>query len=302
MSQRDLDRAYGLLKEAEWSKGFNLYECREIRKVKFSLGMKTPLSRSIIWEPGYDVRDRHLIVTNEQGVGDTIMFSRFIPLLKELPVKSVSVYMQKPLMNLIASLEGVDGVLSDENCAVPAMRVKVMSIPALLMQYNKFPMNDGDPVYKSEGYFKFKGIRKTSQIGFCWYSDNDSWNASAKVIPRNLAEKFYNQLTKKHKVVSLQIQPDFMPENLDGRSWLETAKKIQSLKAVVTVDTGVAHLAGALGVRTLNLVGSASKTGWFYLPTGTDKTTWYDSMELIRYEPYTNWEAGLDEALKRLCR
>jgi hypothetical protein len=72
--------------------------------------MKTPLSRSIIWEPGYDVRDRHLIVTNEQGVGDTIMFSRFIPLLKELPVKSVSVYMQKPLMNLIASLEGVDGV------------------------------------------------------------------------------------------------------------------------------------------------------------------------------------------------
>jgi len=302
MSQRDLDRAHNELKAGNWNLGFRLFESREVRKLKFELGTKTPLMRTPLWEPGYSVDGRHLIVVNEQGIGDTIMFSRFIPLLKTLPIKSVSVYMLRTLNSLVASLDGVDTMMVDENCPQNSMRIKVMSIPALLCQYKKLPMDNPDEVYGSSGYFKFKGIKKTKAIGFCWNSNNDSWNAKAKKIPRELAQKFYNDLTKRHEVVSLQVNDDFIPAHLNDGSWLETAKKLQALKAVVSIDTGVAHLAGALGVRTLNLVGAASQTGWFYFPADTDKTRWYDSMELIRYEPYTNWEAGLDEALKRLCR
>ncbi len=56
-------------------------------------------------------------------------------------------------------------------------------------------------------------------------------------------ENFYNKLKKHKDVVSLQIQPDFMPSYLDGRDWLDTAKKLAALDAIVTIDTGVAHLA-----------------------------------------------------------
>jgi hypothetical protein len=182
------------------------------------------------------------------------------------------------------------------------MRVKVMSIPALLIQYG-LGITDGKKIVGSKGYFTVDDVKKTKQIGFCWYTDNTSWNANAKKIPQEIAENFYKNLCKKKKsVVSLQTQQDFMPNYLDSDSWLDTAKKIKALDTVVTVDTAVAHLAGALGVRVINLIGAPEYAGWQYFPAKSDKTPWYDSMELIWYDPYTNWEAGLDEALKKICR
>ncbi len=71
-----------------------------------------------------------------------------------------------------------------------------------------------------------------------------------------------------------------MPSYLDGRDWLDTAKKLAALDAIVTIDTGVAHLAGALGVRTINLIGAEQYAGWFYFPAQSPTTPWYDSMEL----------------------
>lgn len=297
---RQLQEAFALLKEHDWERGFPLYESREIQKMPFALGVKTPLTRAPIWTPGMDVRGRHIIVLPEQGYGDTIQFARFIPLLQQLPIESISIAMSRQMNPLVATL-GYP-VLIGEDCKTPAMRVKVMSIPALLIQYG-FGITEGKKIVGSKGYFTVDDVKKTKQIGFCWYTDNTSWNANAKKIPQEIAENFYKNLCKKKKsVVSLQTQQDFMPTYLDSDSWLDTARKIKALDVVVTVDTAVAHLAGALGVRVINLIGAPEYAGWQYFPAKSDKTPWYDSMELIWYDPYTNWEAGLDEALKKICR
>ncbi len=116
-----------------------------------------------------------------------------------------------------------------------------VTLPSLLLQYSLLPSKQPEKVYGSEGYFKFD-VEKTDKVGFCWKSENSSWNAEAKKIPQELAENFYNKLKKHKDVVSLQIQPDFMPSYLDGRDWLDTAKKLAALDAIVTIDTGVAHL------------------------------------------------------------
>lgn len=297
---RQLQEAFALLKQQDWERGFPLFESREIQKVPFALGVKTPLTRAPIWTPGMDVRGRHIIVLPEQGYGDTIQFARFIPLLEKLPIESISVAMSRQMNPLVSTL-GYP-VLIGEDCKTPAMRVKVMSLPALLLQYG-IKITDGDKIISSSGYFTVADVKKTKQIGFCWYTENTSWNDKAKKIPQELAENFYKSLCKKKKsVVSLQIQPDFMPQYLTTENWLGTAEKIKALDVVVTVDTAVAHLAGALGVRTINLIGAPEMAGWQYFPVDSDKTPWYDSMELIWYKPYTNWEAGLNEALKKICR
>jgi len=290
------------LKQGNWLHGFNYFEYRVYNPVRIPLGTKTPLMRAPEWVPGLDVKNYHLVITNEQGIGDTIMYSRFITLLKKLPVRSVTIAMSRSLNELISQIEGCDGVVDEMSCPNNAIRVKALSLPALLLQYSLLPPKQPDHVYGSAGYFDLGEILKTDYIGFCWRSDNSSWNAPAKKIPKETAEAFYDKLRKKKKkVVSLQIQPDFMPSYLDGRNWLETAKKLKALSAVVTIDTGIAHLAGALGVRTINLIGAKDYASWFYHPVNSPTTPWYDSMDLIWYEPYTNWEAGLDEALKRLC-
>jgi hypothetical protein len=299
---RQLQEAFALLKDGQWGKGFPLFESREVQKMPFALGVKTPLTRAPIWTPGMDVRGRHIVVLPEQGYGDTIQFARFIPLLEQLPIESITLSMSRQINSLITTL-GYP-VLIGEDCKTPAMRVKVMSIPALLLQYGKFPhLSRPKKVYGSDGYFDIKTVKKTKKIGFCWYTDNTSWNAVAKKIPQEVAENFYNQLTKKKKsVVSLQTQQDFMPTYLESDSWLDTAEKVKALDVVVTVDTAIAHLAGALGVRTINLIGAPEYAGWQYFPVSSDKSPWYDSMDLVWYNPYTNWEAGLDEALKKICR
>lgn len=300
--ERQLQQAFALLKEGkDWVQGFNFFESREIQKMPFSLGVKTPLSRAPLWQAGMDVGGRHIIILPEQGIGDTIMFARFIPLLKQLPIESISMSASKAVAPLLGTMGLVNIV--DGNCNVPAMKVKVMSLPALLLQYNSFPhITKPKRVYGSKGYFDIPEVEKNGKVGFCWYTENDSWNAVAKKIPQEVAENFYKKLTKKKEVVSLQLQQDFMPRYLDSENWLETAKKVKALDAVVTVDTAVAHLAGALGVRTINLIGAEQYAGWFYYPVNSSKTPWYDSMELVWYEPYTDWKAGLDEALKKLCR
>lgn len=297
---RNMLRSMDELKKGNWNPGFNLYEYRYYDPVKIPLGSKSLLTRAPFWRPGMDVKGLHLIVTNDQGIGDTIMHSRFISMLKQLPIKSVHIAMTRALHPLMETLEGVTGVATDLICPSPCIRVKVLSLPSLLMQYGLLPGKQPERVYGSPGYFKFD-VEKTDQIGFCWRSDNSSWNAEAKKMPSEVAEEFYKKLKKKHDVVSLQIQPDFMPSYLDGKDWLDTAKKLSALKAIVSVDTAVAHLGGALGVRTINLIGAEQYAGWFYFPAQSKTTPWYDSMELIWYEPFTNWKAGLNEALKKLC-
>lgn len=299
---KNMLKAMSELKQGNWVPGFNLYEFREYSPVKIPLGAKTPLSRAPFWQPGLNVKGCHIVVTNDQGIGDNIMYSRFIPMLKQLPIKSVAIHMNRGLAPLIGTLQGVDEVLYNENCKAPAIKVKALSLPALLIQYGLLPPKQPDRVFSSAGYLSIKDIEPINKVGFCWRSENSSWNAPAKKIPQELAENFYKDLTKSVDVVSLHIQPDFMPSYLDGKDWLETAKKLQALDAIVSVDTAVAHLGGALGVRTLNLIGAPEYAGWFYFPENSEKTPWYDSMELIWYKPYDNWKDGLDQALEKLCR
>lgn len=290
------------LKQGRWNPGFNLYEYRSYNPVQIPLGAKTKLSRAPLWRLGMGVKGCSLVVENEQGIGDTIMHSRFLGLLNRLPIKSVHISMSRQLNGLISSVEGANGVYEEHTIGRDIVRINVLSLAALLMQYKILPEKQPEHVYGSEGYIKVGPVKKIGKIGFCWHSQNSSWNAPAKKMTADVAEKFYKKLKKQYDVVSLQIQPDFMPSYLDGKDWLDTAKKLAALDAIVSVDTAVAHLGGALGVRTINLIGAEQYAGWFYFPSQSPTTPWYDSMELIWYEPFTNWEAGLNEALKRLCR
>ena len=83
----------------------------------------------------------------------------------------------------------------------------------------------------------------------------------------------------------------------DFKSFSDTASALKAMDVVVTVDTSVAHLAGALGVKTYLLLPYASDWRWF---CDTKTTPWYKSVEIFKQQDMISWEGEIDEVISRL--
>jgi hypothetical protein len=82
-----------------------------------------------------------------------------------------------------------------------------------------------------------------------------------------------------------------------ARNWRSTARLVKALDVVVTVDTAVAHLSGALGVPVLMMVTNACDWRW---DRNSEKTVWYDSMRLYRQNDQDDWKPCIRRVRNRL--
>jgi ADP-heptose:LPS heptosyltransferase len=116
----------------------------------------------------------------------------------------------------------------------------------------------------------------------------------AKQIPKEVVDKFVLRHPE-YDFVSLQIGEGF----LDSFKWVDTADKIQTLDAVISVDSAIAHCAASVGVKTLNLIGDESMACWRWYPVA-EKTYWYDNMTTVWWDNYSDWDTGLEKAVSYL--
>ena len=83
----------------------------------------------------------------------------------------------------------------------------------------------------------------------------------------------------------------------DFKNFSDTAKALKAMDCVITVDTAVAHLAGALGVKTFMLLPYASDWRWF---NDTKTTPWYNSIEIFKQTDHISWEKPLSDIMERI--
>ena len=83
----------------------------------------------------------------------------------------------------------------------------------------------------------------------------------------------------------------------DFKTFEDTSKALLAMDIVVTVDTSVAHLSGALGVKTFLMLPYTSVWRWF---TDTKTTPWYDSVEIFKQNDPISWENVINKILERL--
>ena len=83
----------------------------------------------------------------------------------------------------------------------------------------------------------------------------------------------------------------------DFQNFYDTARALLAMDIVVTVDTAVAHLAGALGVKTFLLLPYATDWRWF---EDTKTTPWYESVEIFKQQDKISWEKEIAEIVCRL--
>jgi tetratricopeptide (TPR) repeat protein len=249
------------------------------------------------WD-GTPMPGKVLFVRCEQGLGDTIQFCRYVPMIA--PRARVVLGVPKELHRLMSQLPGIERVITDGDAA-PAYDAEcvLMSLPRLLGAYDagSVPYLRADPTPWKSRLAALPGPK----IGLVWAGSSGAGTINLMDRRRSLPLAALAPL-RGATFISLQkgpaaIQAQQPPEGMVLIDWTneledfaDTASLIAALDLVISVDTAVAHLAGALG-RPVWLLNRAD-TDWRWGVSG-ESTPWYPAMRIFRQQSHGDWTAPI---------
>ena len=292
------NKAIGKLLLGEMDEGWRLYEWRKKLTLINNADLPKPL-----WDGVESLSGKTILVVWEQGFGDTIQFCRFVPALAELAQK-VLFAPHKRLMGLMRDFdENVEIVDRDDPDLRFDFQIPLLSLPRILMRsFNDIPCRRPYLLARPERIHHWREVLGNDgfRIGVCWQGSNGDIDAG-RSFPLSqfqpLSELPDVRLISLHKgngEAQLQGLPggmevetlgDLFDEGPDA--FLDTAAVMMSCDLVITSDTAVAHLAGALGVTTWVALKYVPDWRWFM-----DRldSPWYPSMRVFRQEAVGDWD------------
>ena len=272
-----------------------------------------PLTTVTLDTPRWDgspLDGRHILLDHEQGLGDQIMCARFAA---DVAARGgvVTIRCGAPLTALFAALPGVHAVISDTD-PIPAhdVHASLMSLPWLLGIQSPSEINGAPylaPVGECPAAIRALCDTPSPRIGIVWAGNKQHRNDAR----RSIAPELLVPLLTIPGITAISVQRHAtagtdLPAALRGKlrdaggalhSLNDTAHLLMQLDVLVTVDTSVAHLAGALGVPTLLLVPFVPDWRWM---TGRSDTPWYDSISLLRQDTLFGWQPVISAARNQI--
>jgi hypothetical protein len=240
-----------------------------------------------VWD-GRAVDGRDVLVRCYHGLGDTLQFARFLPLLAERAA-SVTVEVQPRLADLVATVApGVTLVPFDPARPLPPAEVD-LEITELDFALRATP-SDAPPPYLSAP----RAVLPAGTIAFC-YGAGD-WDPERSVPPALFAD-----LCELAPCITLVPEPtDLAVLNPQGCPFDigATAALVAAAELVITVDTMIAHLAGALGRPTWLLL--KAEPDWRWAPDQRG-SAWYPSMRLYAQHCAGDWHSVLAQVERDLA-
>ncbi len=250
-----------------------------------------------LWD-GKSHKKSTLFVYCDLCYGDHLMFIRYIPYLKD-KFKSVKVFAFPQLIDLFRnSFEGIEFV---DYFPEYDYSVVLSKLPYYLKM-------DFDHIPFSSGYLKVDKEQKTNKklkIGLCWEAGNADIRTT---IHRTVNINEFSKLLKlDYDFYSFQVNPssdDYQNYNLIDLgstfdNFFDTAKALKDMDLLISVDTSVANLAGAMGIKTYMLLPYYSDWRWF---NNTEKTEWYDSIRIFKQSEKNSWQNEISEIIFELTK
>jgi tetratricopeptide (TPR) repeat protein len=278
-----------------------------------------------LWD-GSPLNGRTILLHAEQGLGDTIQFIRYAPLVKERGGK-VLIECQPSLVPLLASAPGIDRLLPRGSASPPFnVQAPLLSLPGIfrttlanipnsvpyLQSEVRSPMSDVKTASSDIGH-RTSDIGHVFRIGIAWQGSTTYRFYRQRAIPlmhfAKLCEVPGVQLISLQKGERSEELPAlaarFPVQDLGNRldegtgAFMETAAVMMGLDLVISADTAVPHLAGALGCPV-----------WIALPLVPDwrwmlernDSHWYPTMRLFRQTRYGQWADVFDRMAEELKR
>jgi tetratricopeptide (TPR) repeat protein len=304
-----LNEGLARLAFGDYATGWKKYAWRHLT-ANFSHGKKRPPQP--LWLGNWDISGKTILLHGEQGLGDTIMFARYVPLVAQRGAK-VILAVQRPLAALMATLKGASIVRGqgepvppfDGFCPLPtlplAFRTSVETIPADV-PYLSAPL---------DRLAKWRPVLEAvprPRIGLMWAG------AASPRYRRSIPLRLLLPLFELHEFHFVALQKELPKEDvpfLDSTRMAtflgerqadlaDAAAMIAMLDLVITVDTSIANLAGAMGKPTWVLVPFSAD--WRWLRERAD-SPWYPTARLFRQPAPGDWAsvvAQVEAALRQL--
>jgi tetratricopeptide (TPR) repeat protein len=305
------NKSLSLLLSGDFVRGWNLYEWRW--KKEDTLENKRNFLQPL-WLGVEDIADKTILLHAEQGLGDTIQFCRYAKLVKERGARLL-LEVPKALLGLLSGLEGVDQFV-EKGKALPSFdyHCPLMSLPlafntAIESIPNKIPyihsnLNNQIKWQELIGGAGFK-------VAVCWQGSTKAKVDVGRSFPVSLFEGLAQidgvrliSLQKNEGVEQLKNLPagmivEALPDDFDGgeNAFLDSAAVMKCMDLVITSDTALTHLAGALGVKTwlpLKYV-----PDWRWMLNRSD-SPWYPNHRLFRQKTSDDWISVFTEMEKEL--
>lgn len=262
-----------LLADGRLEEGFALYEGRFTRPER---RVEKPALSFPEWTGG---PVRSLLVWPEQGLGDQMLHARWIVALAEQGV-DVTLVCPPPLVRLFNALPARIIAQSGEvHVARHEAWTMIGSLP--------FRCGAGRAALPDAPYLHPGPWTRRGGVGVCWRGD-PKYPANAE---RSLSLEATERL--------LRLGRSLLPEDTGVGDFLETAEIIAGLDLVITVDTSIANLAGAMGKACWVLLAQPCDWRWGWRG---EQTPWYPSVRLFRQEVPGNWSGVMDRVEAELRR
>lgn len=260
-----------------------------------------------LWLGDRPLQGRTILLHGEQGLGDTLQFCRYARLVRGRGARVV-LEAHRPLLPLLRTLEGVDQLVAlgdplpafDLHCPLGSLPLAVRTTPATIPWTGAYLRADPGTV---ERWRPRLGANGALRIGIAWSGSRNHAQDATRTIPlaqvlRHLppgpAYVSLQQEVRDEDRAALAARPDVLHFGAQLRDFGDTAALCELVHLVVSVDTSVAHLAGALGRDLRLLLPAAPDWRWF---REREDTPWYASARLYRQQRIGRW----DEPLARLA-
>lgn len=295
------NKANALLLNGDYELGWHFYEWRW--KIK-DLGIQHGNFSQPVWSGAESLEGKTILIHCEQGLGDSIQFCRYAKLVKNLGAKVVF-EVPSPLATLFRDLDGVDQLIEkgspspsfDFHCLLMSLPLAFKTHIATIPTPTSYLTSDAA---LREAWKLKLGEKTKPRVGIVWSGSTEHKNDKNRSLS---LRQLLKHLPLNYEYVSLQKEiRDTDMETLRESSvkhfgdslkdFTDTAALCCLMDLVISVDTSVAHLCGALGKKTLILLPYVPD--WRWLLDRTD-SPWYDSVQLYRQSIDRQWDSVLQQ-------
>lgn len=302
-------------KTKNYKEGWKYFENRLSKRIctlSKDLFVHEFLKKKPFWD-GSSLENKTLFIHYEAGLGDVIMFARYLPLLKQKwPSAKILLKAQKGLIELFRDSDlGVEVINNDTPLEdiVFDTHIMLMSLPYLL------GLNSEADIPYPEGYLKtnFQKVQEYKEK----YFNNDKlkigikWQGNiAFETTRTVPFESFKKLFGLKNTQFYSLQKDEGSEQLENaknhniidlsqtfNDFTDTAAAVENLDLVICNDTSVAHLAGAMDKKCWILLPYVQDWRW---TTDLSYSAWYNSVKLFKQSIPDDWNGVMDEIYQEL--
>jgi tetratricopeptide (TPR) repeat protein len=286
---------------------------REVRWKLPSLSPGYPKLTRPMWVGAEPIAGKTLLVISDEGVGDALQFVRYVPMLAALGARVILIA-QDALHPLLAGVTGISQYLSkstdlasltfDYHCSIYSLPLvfgtEIDTIPTGI-PYLPAPASDRIQTWEQR-----LGSHDRLRVGLVWSGNPTHKNDHHRSLPLRMLLPILDcgatfvSLQKDPRPddkMTLSERPDIVDLTSHLTDFAETAALISCLDLVITVDTSVAHLSGALGRPTWILLPYPAEYRWLL---DRDDSPWYPTVRLFRQTETRDYASVIERVRNQL--